>query len=1089
MTTASTQLQADQILLTDTQVRAVDWDQGSFLLTATAGSGKTRVLVERFVRAVDHRGLPPERILAITFTEKAAHELRMRVRERLAALGRRDAAQTADASSISTIHGLCARLLRRHAFAAGLDPRFSVLDDAAGSRLRARAFDAALADFFASEGEPAVELAAAFGMRALELGVPSVYDDLRAGGHASARLPVPVPRADVVVARAALDAARQTLANELSAASGRAAQSGLEVLDRCAMLPDDASASLVLGARLSRVSSAAGDAYNDAVDQLAAAVSDRLAVQAVPLLDGLLERFGRAYARLKAQNGTVDFDDLEIAALGLLRDDGELRRAWVERHDLIMVDEFQDINSRQSELVGLLERHNLFVVGDAQQSIYGFRGAAPELFDERRHVLDAGGAVGTLAANFRSLPDIAAAVNAVFAPRLPGYVPLQAMRPLGRGEPVVELLLTDTVGWGEGLGKTTAWRRAEAATMAARLAELSPPPGETVVLLRASTDMAAYDQALAEHGLRALAVGGGYWRALETTDMRNYLRALANPLDTVALYELLASPLVGLTVDGLALLGRADSWDAADLGAPDSARLSAFGAWFDAERRAIPGRRLDELISRAVDESGYREALEQLPGGRRRVANVEKLMRLARDFEADQGRDLRSFLDHITARALDVPREPDAPADVHDAIRLMTIHTAKGLEADVVCIADLGRAPSLGNPLIQVHGDQLGLRVPWPDGTRSPALQHDALTERRRAADAAEEDRILYVAMTRARERLLLSAAADLDRWPALPGSSPIAWLGPALVADLPAGPVAVIGDAFPLRVEQRRAGANGASGAAGATVPRLGLTPARWPPPVSASMPPPSPVALSYTALSSHAACGYRYYLQRVLRLPDVAEPGGKAGVGARERGILVHALLERLDFARPVVPNAQQAAGALGLRATGAELADVEALIDSFAGSAVCRRLAGSARVDAEQPFAFELEGTLVTGVMDAVALEPDRMLVVDYKSDRVGDADLDQLTTRDYAIQRHVYALAALRQGAPAVEVLHCYLDRVDEPVSALFDDVEALEALVRPLLEDVLAGAYTVASHPHLGLCAGCPGRARLCSWGPEVTGRY
>ena len=187
----------------------------------------------------------------------------------------------------------------------------------------------------------------------------------------------------------------------------------------------------------------------------------------------------------------------------------------------------------------------------------------------------------------------------------------------------------------------------------------------------------------------------------------------------------------------------------------------------------------------------YREHVLGLDGGERRLANVHKLLRLARRFEAAEGRDLRGFLDHVAHLADSAgAREADAPVDgaEPDAVRLMSIHAAKGLEFPVVCVADLGRAPNTSMPDLLVDGGRVGVRLLRLDGEKAePALEFDELAAERTERESQEEDRILYVAMTRARDRLLLSAGVEIGKWHQLgPSAGPISWLGPALEPDLP---------------------------------------------------------------------------------------------------------------------------------------------------------------------------------------------------------------------------------------------------------------------------------------------------------------
>ena len=209
----------------------------------------------------------------------------------------------------------------------------------------------------------------------------------------------------------------------------------------------------------------------------------------------------------------------------------------------------------------------------------------------------------------------------------------------------------------------------------------------------------------------------------------------------------------------------------------------------------------------------------------------------------------------------------------------------------------------------------------------------------------------------------------------------------------------------------------------------------------------------LSYSALEAYARCGYRFYVERVLGLPPSPLPGTggrSAGLAAADRGTLAHGLLERLDLDGPA-PDAADAhalAAAQGLELSADEAAELAGLVDRFARSGIAARLRAASDVRREARFAFVLEpaGVLVAGAMDVLAQEGEQTLVVDYKSDRLEGRDPDAVVEAEYATQRVVYALAALRAGAGRVEIAHCFLERPDEPAEARFGaaDVPALEA---------------------------------------------
>jgi RecB family exonuclease len=396
-------------------------------------------------------------------------------------------------------------------------------------------------------------------------------------------------------------------------------------------------------------------------------------------------------------------------------------------------------------------------------------------------------------------------------------------------------------------------------------------------------------------------------------------------------------------------------------------------------------------------------------------------------------------------------------------------------------------------------------------------LDHAELNAARRAAASAEEERVMYVAMTRARERLILSGGARFASWPS-EGRTAISWLGPALVGDLAARAAAgggisectaaggaplsltlctaeLAGELLWPDADRAVSAVGDVAGAGGESADPPPGAPAGAPARALVAAPPPS--TLSYTAIAEYERCPYRYHLQRMIGLDDVELPGA-GGEDAAARGSAVHALLERLDFAAPRAPDGREVAAAAA--AAGAALAGKEdraalaALVAAFARSPLCARLAAAADVRTEESFAFELAGAeLLRGSLDVAGHERDgTLLIVDYKTDRVAaDADEAALATRvqrDYGIQRLVYALAGIASGAHAVEVAHCFLRLPELVVSARFDasERERLERELAERLAPLRAGRFEVSADPNRVRCGTCPGRARLCSHGEELT---
>jgi len=1122
--------------LTPEQARAVERRDGSLLVRAGAGTGKTTVLVERFVRAVVDDETPVESMLAITFTEKAAAEMKARVRRRFLELGRRAEARAAEGAWISTIHSFCTRVLRAHALSAGIDPGFRVLDELESQRLAVDAFDGALEEFMGEDPER-IEVVASYTPDRLRDMVRTAYSHLRSRGERHPRLEAAPPP------RAAVDGAPPSR-------SGR--DPGADPL---------------------------------AVEQHEHRVHE--------MLRALLALYDDRYERLKRNRAGLDFEDLELIARDLLAGERGLREQYAARFAHVLVDELQDTNPLQNELLDLLTDDNLFRVGDENQSIYRFRNADVGVFRAHWEEARAAGRAESITVNFRARGELLDAIDLAFE-RTWGerFEPLREppgtrREPPELPGPCIELIVVDRPRrrwderfdpsadpWGAAMHGAPPWRAVEARLLAKRVEELvrdGPWSYRDVVLLfRATTAMGLFERALEERGVPVHVVGGrGYWSQQQVADLRHWLSALANPLDELAVYSVLASPLVGLSLDALALLGvearrlhRGPFWLAREpdghldaLLPKDRQKLNSFIARFEAERRAAPRVSLETLIDRAVTSTGYDRHLLSLPGGARRMANVRKLMRMAREYEAEEGRDLRGFIDSIAERDAPHAREGEAPleAEALDAVRLMTVHRAKGLEFPVVCLADLGKDGRDDEGTLRISEDgSVGLRLARLEGAPLESDRLARIKAEQRAAAEEEERRIFYVAVTRAQEHLVLSGATDLVKRPE-PAElcEPMRWIWRGFGAGLPAEGASGVhhderdgrdvavrwtlctpdtvdallpeGDRAPARPSAAEAGGH-AQG-----LLELGTPPAPRALPVS---------RLSYSGLEAYRRCGYRFYLERALRLPPVEPPEplpvvalphveqrrdeasaeGEPPVGSEPaeplpetepapvegglspllRGSLVHTLLERLDFRRPRVPGDAEVEQLLerhGVPPRDEDIADLIAMVADLAGSELRDRIARARRVRTELPFAFTLtppsaggRSLLVNGVVDVYAAEDGGTLIVDWKSEPLEGREPEEVCAAAYSTQRLVYALAALRSGTEQVEVAHCFLERPSQPATAVYGaaDASRLEAELLELAGGVVEGRFEPSEAPHYGLCADCPGRAALCRWGPERT---
>jgi ATP-dependent helicase/nuclease subunit A len=577
---------------TPEQAAAIAARGGDVLLEAGAGTGKTGVMVDRYCRLVCDAGLSPDAILAFTFTDKAAAELRQRIRAELARRAEAGSERAAAALAgiggawVTTIHGFCNRVLAAHPVAAGVDPGFRVLDAPEAARAAREAFDDALVAFLADGDAAKEETVAAFDVESLRGTIGAVHDELRSRGIPRPVLPEP-PRPDPEAAlRRAAEAASECLA-ELKEGDGKR-----ELLERALArlaAPGEPAAVDELRAFATTSRAKALAPYKEAIDAAIARVAEAgEGGRAYRHLAELLELYGARFEAAKERRAGIDFEDLQILAARLLERE-EIGGHYRARFAQILVDEFQDTNRLQLRLIEALRgpKTELVVVGDELQSIYGFRHADLDVFRRQREEIErrADAELMRLSGNFRSQPELIGAVNLfgeallgdAYRPlRVGGLVPPPADGPetlVYRAEsarrpeiPAVELLLTARDGWdADGLdlepaidGATPFNCLAEARFVAERLRELAEagvPRGEMVVLLRAFTHLDAYEDSLERAGLRPYVVGGrGYWSQQQVADVCALLAVIANPLDDHALFGALASPACAAAPETLWLL-------------------------------------------------------------------------------------------------------------------------------------------------------------------------------------------------------------------------------------------------------------------------------------------------------------------------------------------------------------------------------------------------------------------------------------------------------------------------------------------------------------------------------------------------------
>jgi ATP-dependent helicase/nuclease subunit A len=825
-----------------------------------------------------------------------------------------------------------------------------------------------------------------------------------------------------------------------------------------------------------------------------------------PQVVGLVQRFDRAYAARKLAGAALDFADLELRARDLLAGDSDARAAVQARVRHLLVDEFQDTNALQDSILELVAgpAAERCYVGDERQSIYRFRDADVEVFRTRRASAET---VVRLDDCFRSSDALVAVLNEIFGRVFDdGFQRLRARgsAPSPADGVALELLVVDEPG------KIMDAREREAIALAARLGELRDEGHEQsgmVVLLRASTDAELYEAALRQAGFDThRAIGGGYYGRQQVSDLCAYLRLLRSRYDDRALLTVLASPLIGVSNAGLYALRRAAQtalFRGLEYGLPDGlseddARLmKAFRQRFDRLVEAAQSIGITDLLERIVSEHDYDLACLAQSDGRRRYANVRKLVRLARDYEALRGPDLAGFLALVDTLAELAAQEPEAALaeEEVDAVRIMTVHAAKGLEFDIVAFADAGRDPNLQVADLLAPADgRVAFRIPSPDGTLVAPPLWEQLREGEVAAELAEGRRLVYVAMTRARERLIVSGGINTRT----SSEAPLRWLADALDLDLERMPegelLHPVGTGSVVRVKLQRpeeVSGEEASEPPIVSVHQLALSlddagsPAQ---PELPDLPPlePLPVAprhvprsLSFTALVLHERCPYRYLAERELGLAPIPRKGaGDGSLSALDVGSAVHALLEagsELDLD-----------ALLGVPVQVADRARIDAFTGAWSDSALAAEVAAAGAALREQPFAFAVDGVVFRGVLDVLVRRSDgSMLVVDYKTTRLGERSADELVAEEYELQRQAYALALLRAGASSVDVAFAFLERPDTVSRASFspEDEPTLTSAVRAAIERLRGSGF--APRPSPRVCSDCGALDRICA-GPRLA---
>ena len=1150
---------------THAQALAIACRDSAVLVSAGAGSGKTRVLTERLLARLRDAEAPVDidRFLIITYTRAAAAELRGRILEELSEAlaadpgNRRLRRQNAllRRAQIGTIHGFCAALLRENSHLAGLSPDFKIADADRAEAMRLSALERALEDSYehAADYPGFLELADTVGAgrddkRLGEL-VLSLHSKMQC--HAwpalwaekqKALLREPVsdvgetPWGKELLARAADSAAywsgelerclcAMQAQEKLAAANtdafaeaaeqiralSRALGQGWEAARACLPIgfPRRKTVRNSPDPALSDWLKNRWDSCKDAMKALAASLegdsaqllADLRATE--PAMSALLDltlRFDARFSRDKQRAGLVDYSDLEHKAAQLLiQPDGTptaLARQVSDRYAEVMVDEYQDVSQVQDTIFRAVsdEGRRLFLVGDVKQSIYRFRLADPSLFtDKFDHFRDADSAAPgearriLLQENFRSRREILNAANAVFSlcmSRAVGEIDYDENAALKygatgyQGETAKpELLLLRLPGHDaeEERPDKTALEARLAARAIRRLLDAETTvtdhgqqrplrSGDIAILLRSPGKVGAvYRRALAQEGIPVTGgQSGDYFSSVEVSTVLSLLAVVDNPHQDIPLLAVLRSPAFCFSADELSRIraGKRDGdlYTALCAAAETDARCRSFLDWLAKLRRQAPDRSAGELLWRLMEELDLLALCSAMSDGERRRARLMALIGLAERFEGSGTRGLHRFvlwLRQLAARG----QEPALGAESASAVQILSIHQSKGLEFPVVFLCDTDRRFNKTDlrENVLVH-PELGLgpkRIDLERRAEYPTLARRAVAARLNRELLSEEMRLLYVALTRAKERLFITAATAepekrLDRLRAglsvplapemlLDANAMADWLLGAALADEGKTLRLTLCETEEAQAPEEAEAPRGAA-EAGAEPELERLLGFVYPHEAATRL----PSKLTATGLkgrreADEEAAELAPRRRRPFRMPDFARQNRP--LSGAEKGTATHLVLQYMDFAQSGSLAAVQgeierlrAAGFLSERE--AQAVDAAAILRLFASPlgqriknapALRREFRFSLLCDAGTVFAEGAgENLLLQGVVDCYLDAPEGLTVIDYKTDRLRSRAEAEERAALYRPQLAAYAGALERiTGRPVRECVLYFL----------------------------------------------------------------
>ncbi|MFC1478470.1 UvrD-helicase domain-containing protein [Candidatus Margulisiibacteriota bacterium] len=1065
------------------QKQAIETLDKNICVSAGAGSGKTSVLTERFLHILQTESqndpeFTVDNILTLTFSEEAANEMKRRIAEGLEKRGLADMVPDLEKAYVSTIHAFCNRLLKENVFEAGLDPEFEVLDGVEAGFLLKQTLEDLFQKLFADKNADFLNLLSSFSVDELKTSILDIYD--KSGSfdlNIDQLLPPPVSAAEIITG---MNNCLYILSTGRDCKLSPGIQDKMHIveteikpeIDKLAQAPNFNEETIALlntlDSKLDRrmkdpVYKAAVNEYKDSIQKLQSIAIENMARPYVESFQNILKYFTKAVDQHKKTKSLLDFDSMQTEAIKLLRTHPDILEHCQKKFRYILIDEYQDTNCLQDHLAELLSvRSKLFIVGDRQQAIYGFRNADDRLLLQKENDYSTAddSMVIRLQTNFRSTEHVLGGINHLFnglwAENGNMFQPLKAVREHTAAAPAVKMLQLP-----EEKLLSPVRRRNEADQIVSEINQLidkldvnerKAQYGDIAILLRALSDLDTYEYALKNAGIPYTIVrSGNFYNQQEIKDVQNYLKSLLDPFDNFTLAEVLKSPLGGISDNALFRLidnpdhslyyGLIHAETIQDLSDADCRKLILFRTVFQEAVREKSRMAPAELISSIIRQTEFRNYLYMQDRGTEKAGNLDKLINIALKYSRNNSGGVLEFSNYLQKLMDEGVKESELTiaSDTENSVKILTVHKAKGLEFPIVFLPDLerGSVQKSSRAFNLTTAGRLGCKL---NGDKS----YTYLENEQQITDKETEEakRLFYVACTRARDHLILVGTKPDDGksadkktpswgdWISLYANTDNALIQPLTETKFkPAGSKQTILDKYKDCFMELKPVDAPATDPAAETVFQKVLNRAR---PI-----PPSPeqsLTMSVTQLIKYEQCPQFYYWRYVMGITDFWLGGEKSEsrsqnpedlssededieifseeqtVSSADYGSIVHSVLEHYDFSRILD---QQWPGILEQAAQLSEtqITNLRKMLENFLKSDIARLMMEGARIQREISFLIPVGKHLLKGKLDLLITTADgQHIVVDYKTGSFNAPDpAAGLKERGYDVQQQLYALA--------------------------------------------------------------------------------